>query len=88
MKIMHVPLTWRQDLNTLLDGYGVPLFIFIMLIGAALAVASNFDKLRAQDWKTKQEGMFSVLWVLLYVFLGVAALGFILTRLTSWSPSI
>lgn len=65
----------KGNINNLLSQYGVPLIAFLLVVGVAVGVVMNFDKIIDKDGHgTRKEGLINLLWVIGYVVVGLAIL--------------
>lgn len=65
----------KGNINTLLSQYGVPMIAFLLVVGVAIGVVMNFDKIVDKDGQgTRKEGLINLLWVIGYIVVGLAIL--------------
>ncbi len=65
----------KGNINTLLSQYGVPMIAFLLVVGVAIGVVMNFDKIIDKDGQgTRKEGLINLLWIIGYVVVGLAIL--------------
>lgn len=79
---------FRSELNDILSNYGIPLLLFLILIGIITGIATNFNKINSDQWSTKKEGLIALLIVIGYVLLAGAVLTAAISAARSWNVSI
>ena len=80
--------TFRQQLNTLLSDYGLPLFLFIVIVGVIVGLTRNFSKINSDNWGDKKEGLINLLITVAYVFLIVAVITISIATISSLDLTI
>ena len=80
--------TFRSELNDILSDYGLPLFLFLIVLGIITGLATNFNKINSDQWSTRKEGLVSLLVIIGYVLLAGAVLTAAIAAARGWSVSI
>lgn len=88
MHFLPIIQTFRGELNDILSDYGLPLFLFLIVLGIITGLASNFSKINSDQWSTRKEGLVSLLVVIGYVLLAGAVLTAAVAAARGWSVSI
>lgn len=78
----------RSDINSMLSSWLIPIVSALMLTGFIGLVVHNQDALRGKNGLSKQDGWISVGEGMIFVVLGIAAIGFIASKLASMNFSI
>jgi len=79
----------KQEINNLLQNYGVPLVCLIMLLGVIVGIANNWSAINdASGSGRRKEGLINVLYTIGYVALGLAIISGALTMLGGLKLSI
>jgi len=73
----------RSDINSLLSSWIIPVVGLLMFVGFAVLVIANFDGIRGKNGTDSNEAWMSVGKGMIYVVLGVAAFGWVASKLAS-----
>lgn len=66
---------FKNDVNTVLNNVGLPLFLFFIVIGTVIGVVQNYEKIVDKDGNgTRKEGLFNVGIIVLYVVIACAVI--------------
>ena len=79
----------KGKVNEVLSNYAVPVIAGIIVISVAIAIFTNLDGIVDRDGTgTRKGAIMNVVWVVLYVILGIAVLAGIVRLVGSMSLSI
>jgi hypothetical protein len=74
----------RGQLNTVMNDYGLPIFIFIIVISVGTGLVTNMDKIIDKNGDgTRKEGIINVMWYLVYTILTVVVIAGVIMLLNS-----
>ena len=63
----------RNEVNTFLSDYAVPVIAMLLIVGVGIGVVMNYDKIIDRDGQgTRKEGIVNLLWVVGYIIIGLA----------------
>lgn len=79
----------KGKVNEVLSNYAVPVIAGIIVISVAIAIFTNLDGIVDRDGTgTRKGAIMNVVWVVLYVIIGIAVLAGIVRLVGSMSLSI
>ncbi len=78
----------RSDINSMLNSWLIPAIGLLMLGGFIALVIANQEALRGKNGLSKQDGWIAVGEGMIYIVVGVAAIGFIAGKLAGMNFSI
>ena len=78
----------RSDINCMLSSWLIPAIGLLMLGGFIGLVIYNQEALRGKNGLSKQDGWISVGEGMIFIVVGIAAIGFIASKLASMNFSI
>lgn len=78
----------RSDINSMLSSWLIPAIGLVMLGGFVGLVIHNQEALRGKNGLSKQDGWISVGEGMIFIVVGIAAIGFIASKLASMNFSI
>lgn len=65
----------KGNINNILSQYGVPIIALLLVVGVAIGVVMNFDKIVDKDGQgTRKEGLINLIWIIGYVIVGLGIL--------------
>ena len=65
----------KGNINNILSQYGVPIIALLLVVGVAIGVVMNFDKIVDKDGQgTRKEGLIILIWIIGYVIVGLGIL--------------
>lgn len=68
----------RGEMTRVLSDYGAPIIAGMLILSAAFGIVQNYDKIIDKDGNgTRKEGLINVVWIVGYVVVGMAVIGFI-----------
>lgn len=74
----------KTEVNTFLNDYAVWLIAGILVFGAGIGIAMNFDKIIDRDGQgTRKEGLINLGWIVGYIIIAMAILAAIITLVSS-----
>lgn len=79
----------RSELNTLINDYTLPTFMFTMLIGVIVGFVKNWKLISdSNDQGTRKEGFINIGYIAGYAFVVASILSIIMTKISSISITI
>jgi amino acid permease len=82
--LLTIMLDVRADINGLMTSYAIPIIAAFLVIGAAIGVVMNFDKIVDKDGQgTRKEGIINLIWIVAYIIIGMAVLAGIIALVAS-----
>lgn len=74
----------KADINTFLNDYAVWLIAGVLVFGAGIGIAMNFDKIVDRDGQgTRKEGFINLGWIIGYIVVAMGILAAVITLVTS-----
>lgn len=74
----------KTEINTFLQDYAVWIIAGILVFGAGIGIAMNFDKIIDRDGNgTRKEGLINLGWIVGYVIIGMAILAAVITLVST-----
>lgn len=74
----------KSEMNTFLQDYAVWLIAGILVFGAGIGIAMNFDKIIDRDGNgTRKEGLINLGWIVGYIIIGMAILAAVITLVST-----
>ena len=74
----------KAEVNTFLNDYAVWLIAGILVFGAGIGIAMNFDKIIDRDGQgTRKEGLINLGWIVVYIIIAMAILAAIIALVSS-----
>lgn len=80
--------TSRSEINSILSSWIVPAIGLLMFLAFAVLVIINLDALRGKNGMSQEEGWMNVGKGMIFVVLGVAALGFVASKLATMNFTV
>jgi len=82
--LLFVIMDVRTDINGLLTSYAVPIIAAFLVIGAAIGVVQNFDKIVDKDGQgTRKEGIINLIWIMAYIIIALGIIAAIIALVAS-----
>ena len=74
----------RNEVNTFLSDYAVPVIAMLLIVGVGIGVVMNYDKIIDRDGQgTRKEGIVNLLWVVGYIIIGLAIIAAVIALINS-----
>lgn len=74
----------KGDVNIFLQDYAVWIIAGILVFGAGIGIAMNFDKIIDRDGNgTRKEGLINLGWIVGYIIIAMAILAAVITLVSS-----
>lgn len=74
----------KTEVNTFLNDYAVWLIAGILVFGAGIGIAMNFDKIIDRDGQgTRKEGLINLGWIVGYIIIAMAILAAVISLVSS-----
>jgi len=80
---------FKQDVNTVLNNLGLPIFFFFIVVGTVVGIVQNYEKIVDKDGNgTRKEGLWNVGMIVLYVVIGCAVIAAVIALLKGVKLSV